>query len=154
VWTVAVTGTPDGGTFTLLVSVADVDGGPTETAETTALDFDADNAAVGAAVVVAIESLGYDEVDVTVGVADLTFVHPPVVSIALGDNSMLDGEVAGGDVDTTEDTPGVVGTDRLPQGYEWLDVTNAAIYVNFGGSGLGRLGLGDAPNWVQISTEA
>jgi hypothetical protein len=153
VYTIEVTGTPDGGTYTLLLAVADFDGGADVVVETAAIEFDDADTVIAAACATALEAAGYDGVDVSGSSDDITFTFPPVVVPTLGDNSMEVSEEPGGDVDIVEVTEGVMNT-RHPTGTQLVDTSNRVVYRNFGGPGYDRLGSAGEltePNWRQMS---
>lgn len=153
VYDIQVSGSPDGGDYTLILTVTDFDGGADVVLETAAIAFDDDITAIALACETALIAGGYDGADVGGATTEVTFTFPPAVVPTLGDNSLTVSDEPSGDVDIVEVTVGVLPT-RYPTGTQIVDTTAGIVYRNFGGPGYDRLGSeGDLtdPIWRQVS---
>jgi len=144
---VAVTGTPDGGTFTLILTVTDLDDAHETAVETAAIAHDAAITVIATACETALIAAGWAGADVSGADDDLTFTFPPQVVVTLGDNSLENGTDP--DVDITPGTEGANGTRGYVEGTEWFDSTGNLTYRNLGGVGLVAAGTGTDQNWVR-----
>jgi hypothetical protein len=152
VTTVEVVDTPDAGTFSLILTTADLDDPAIEYAlETGAIDFDATEAEMATACEAALVAGGFAGADVSGASDDLTFTFPYNVVVTLGDNDLTISDEAGGDVDITPVTVGTNGDRGYIAGTEWVDSATGISYTNIGGVGLIAAGTGTDPNWVQTS---
>jgi hypothetical protein len=145
---VTITGTPTGGTYTLVMTVHDLDDDAYTTTVTTAvIAHDDDITAIALACETALIAAGWAGADVSGATTKVTYTFPAHIVTELGTNSMTGGTTP--TVVIAHDTVGSNGTRGYLEGTQWVDTTGDTFYFNWGGVGKVAAGTGTAQNWTE-----
>lgn len=145
---VTITGTPAGGTYTLVMTVSDLDDDAYTTTVTTAtIAHNANIAAIALACDTALIAAGWAGADVSGATTKVTYTFPAHIVTALGTNAMTGGTDP--TVVIAHDTVGSNGTRGYLKGAQWVDTDGETFFFNWGGAGLVAAGTGTAPDWTE-----